>query len=86
MFSRLFKGFKRSTTTLPLGRWNTIVREKEVSSDFVSNAIERNAFWGNHDHCGSEICKTPIPQSTSKEQHKRKLLKMLDDPYFPYIL
>jgi hypothetical protein len=85
MLARLFKGFKRGTTTLPLGRWNTIVREKECSSDFVSNAIERNAFWGNHDHCGSEICKTPVPLS-KKEKQQKDLLKMIDDPHFPFIL
>jgi len=56
MFSRFFKGLTRKSTTLPLGRWNTIIREKESSSDFVSNAIERNAYWGNHDHCGRKMC------------------------------
>ena len=42
-------------------------------------------LWGNHDHCGSEICKTPVPLS-KKEQQKKDLLKMIDDPHFPFIL
>ena len=85
MLSRFFKGLTRKSTTLPLGRWNTITRENESSYEFVSNAIERNAYWGNHDHCGSEICKTPAPIS-KQEQKKKDVLKMFDDPHFPFIL
>jgi len=66
MFSRFFKGLTRKSTTLPLGRWNTIIREKESSSDFVSNAI-------------------PAPIS-KQEQKNKDVLKMFDDPHFPFIL
>ena len=65
MLIRLFKSFTKKTTSAPLGRWNTIVKESEPEIH-VKNAIERNAFWGNHDHCGSEICKTPIPPKTEE--------------------
>ena len=70
MLIRLFKSFTRKTTTAPLGRWNTIVKESE-SEIHVKNAIERNAFWGNHDHCGSELCKTPIPEKEIKNDSKQ---------------
>jgi hypothetical protein len=60
---RLFTRFFRSKTdisSLPLGRWNTISIPEEANREIlVRNAIEKNAYWGNHDHCGSEICKTP---------------------------
>ena len=82
MLIRLFKSFTRKTTSVaPLGRWNTIVKESD-SEDHIKNAIERNAFWGNHDHCGSEICKTPIPP----EKNKYKLEELMKDPLWPYVL
>jgi hypothetical protein len=79
MLIRLIKSFTRKTTTAPLGRWNTIVKEEEPDIH-VKNAIERNAFWGNHDHCGSEICKTPIPP---KKEELEKIIKdsKWNDPY-----
>ena len=43
MLIRLFKSFTRKTTSAPLGRWNTIVKESEPEIH-VKNAIERNAF------------------------------------------
>ena len=71
MLIRLFKSFTRKTTSAPLGRWNTIVKESEPEIN-VKNAIERNAFWGNHDHCGSELCKTPIiPEKNIKNNSKQ---------------
>ena len=72
MFIRLFRSLTKKSTTAPLGRWNTIVKEKEPEIH-VKNAIERNAYWGNHDHCGSEICKTPLP--IEEEKNLQKIIK-----------
>ena len=81
MLIRILKSFTRKNTTAPLGRWNTIVKESDSEAN-VKNAIERNAFWGNHDHCGSEICKTPIPP----KKKKYKLEELMKDPLWPYVL
>jgi len=70
MLIRILKSFTRKTTSAPLGRWNTIVKESE-SEIHVKNAIERNSYWGNHDHCGSELCKTPIPEKEIKNDSKQ---------------
>lgn len=88
MFSRIFTRFKAAPRNLPLGRWNTIMDEKKNKKEIISKAIDRNAHWGNHDHCGSELCKTPVPIAKSPPQAKdeNKPYKMMDDPYWPYIL
>jgi|TARA_B110000444_G_C18530828_1_gene451097 hypothetical protein len=81
MKSVFSKFFKRSSAQQHLGRWNTIVNEKETRN--VNNVIEKNIYWGNHDHCGSEVCKTP----TDNKIYDNKTLKFyLDDPYWPFIL
>ena len=60
MLSRFYKFFKPTKIT-HLGRWDTITHEeKKYNTDGV---IEKNAYWGNHDHCGSEVCKTPIKKA-----------------------
>jgi len=41
-----------------LGRWNTINKNSNDNLKLNSN-IEKNIFWANHDHCGSELCKIP---------------------------
>lgn len=80
MLIRLIKSFTRKTTTAPLGRWNTIVKEEEPDIH-VKNAIERNAFWGNHDHCGSELCQTPIPKKEEKN-----IETLMKDPNWQHTL
>lgn len=67
MFSRIIRHFTKKSSTGHLGRWNTIVKETE-NEIHVKNTIEKNAYWGNHDHCGSEICKTPIYEDYKQTQ------------------
>ena len=81
MKSVFSKFFKRSSAQQHLGIWNTIVNEKETRN--VNNVIEKNIYWGNHDHCGSEVCKTP----TDNKVCGNKTLKFyLDYPYLTFIL
>ena len=57
MLSRFYRLFKPTKLT-HLGRWDTITHEnKKYNTD---DFIEKNTYWGNHDHCGSEVCKIPI--------------------------
>ena len=69
-----------------LGRLGTIRNEK-VSSN-IDNNIEKNIYWGNHDNCGSELCKTPIKIDIKNEStiNKEKIQFYENDPYWPYVL
>ena len=64
-----------------LGRWSTIKNEK-IKESYVEDIIEKNTNWGNHDHCGSEVCKTPIVKSNVKYDMKT----IMEDPYWFYLL
>ena len=66
MLSRILANFTRSNTITHLGRWNTIIKETDKDIYHINKAIEKNAYWGNHDHCGSELCKTPTPYNNKK--------------------
>ena len=91
IFTRFFRS-KTDVSSLPLGRWNTItIPEKANSEILVRNAIEKNAYWGNHDHCGSEICKTPrefssMPKQNQSEYKQKDLIYYQNDPHWPFIL
>ena len=55
-------------------------------SDSKGLAKCKNCLPGTYsDLDGSEICKTPAPIS-KQEQKKKDVLKMFDDPHFPFIL
>ena len=86
MFARLNSVFKKTNRNLqlPLGRWGTIKSDK-VTEKKVEGIIEKNATSGNHDHCGSEICKTPTKDNNSNNV-KNKIKKYVDDPYLFYII
>tara|TARA_B100001057_G_scaffold459345_1_gene509410 strand:+ start:326 stop:577 length:252 start_codon:yes stop_codon:yes gene_type:complete len=83
MLSRLNTVFKKSSRNLqlPLGRWGTI-KTDEKNEKKVQERIEKNAISGNHDHCGSEICKTP----TKNDDYKDELKKFMKDPYWFYVI
>ena len=91
LVTRLFRT-KRDSPSLPLGRWNTIsIPEEENRDILVKNAIEKNAYWGNHDHCGSEICKTPvefetIPKQKQTKYNQKDLMFYQNHPHWPFIL
>ena len=69
-----------------LGRWATI-RDDKISSN-IDNNIEKNIYWGNHDHCGSELCKTPIKIDIKNKSmmNKEKMQFYENDPFWPYVL
>ena len=76
---------KRDSPSLPLGRWNTIsIHEEENRDILVKNAIEKNAYWGNHDHCGSEICKTPVEFETIPKRYRQDVFRTLDSKAMRY--
>ena len=83
MLARFNIVFKKSNRNLqlPLGRWGTI-KTDNINDNKVEEIIEKNATSGNHDHCGSEICKTP----TKDDSYKNELKKYIDDPYWFYII
>tara|TARA_B100000242_G_C42894330_1_gene414821 strand:- start:48 stop:251 length:204 start_codon:yes stop_codon:yes gene_type:complete len=67
MFTRLNSIFRKpnGNLQLSLGRWGTIKSDKVIEKK-VEEIIEKNATSGNHDHCGSEICKTPYKNKNKK--------------------
>ena len=83
MLSRFNISFRKTNRSLqlPLGRWGTI-KTDEKSEKKVQERIDKNATSGNHDHCGSEICKTP----TKDENYMNELKKYIEDPYWFHIL
>ena len=75
---------KQARKNIPnLGRWSAIINENVNEKD-IRNIIDKNANWGNHVHCGSEICKTHTKEINVKE--KNNTYSYLDDPYWPYVM
>ena len=78
-----FVGNKKTT---PLGRWDTISEENKDNEE-VKNAIEKNIYWANHDHCGGEICKTPNKEGDNKKANVKVTSTSKDkDPMWPFLL
>ena len=73
MLTRLNSVFRKTNRNLqlPLGRWGTIKSDK-VTEKTVEETIEKNVISGNHDHCGSEICKIPNNDMKSNNQKNSK--------------
>ena len=63
-----------------LGRWGTIIDDKDINHTKRNKSIEFNIDNANHDHCGSELCSK---QEVKKEE--KKLQFFFDDEY-PYII
>ena len=83
MLARVSGVFKKTNRNmqLPLGRWGTIKNESDNDKN-IQERIEKNATSGNHDHCGSELCKTP----TESKKNNENLKKIIEDPYLFYIM
>lgn len=64
-----------------LGRWGTIIDDKEKNTVKRDKSIEFNIDNANHDHCGSELCSK---QEVKKEKKEMKFF--FDDEYYPYII
>jgi len=78
--------FVGSKKTTPLGRWDTISEENKDNEE-VKNAIEKNIYWANHDHCGGEICKTPNKEGSIKKANvKIDSTSKDNDPMWPFLL
>jgi len=78
-----FVGTKKTT---PLGRWDTISNENKDNEE-IRNAIEKNIYWANHDHCGGEICKTPNKEDkVEKDRVNIDFKRYENDPMWPFLL
>jgi len=68
-----------------LGRWGTIIDDKEKNTVKRDKSIEFNIDNANHDHCGSELCsKQEVKKEVKKEEKEMKFL--FDDEHYPYII
>jgi len=64
-----------------LGRWGTIIDDKEKNTVKRDKSIEFNIDNANNDHCGSELCtKQEIKKNT------KDLKFFFDNEYYPYII
>ena len=78
-----YVGTRKAT---PLGRWDTISNENKDNEE-IRNAIEKNIYWANHDHCGGEICKTPNKEDkVEKDRVKIDYKQYENDPMWPFLL
>jgi len=78
-----YVGAKKTT---PLGRWDTISNENKDNEE-IRNAIEKNIYWTNHDHCGGEICRTPNKENKiEKDRVKIDFKRYENDPMWPFLL
>ena len=83
--SKLLRMFGRDTSskkTMLLGRWSTIFTDSEHEIK-NSESITFNIDSANHDHCGSEICKSVVVKETKKENNN---FNMTENEMFPFII
>ncbi len=85
LMSKLLKMFGRETSkkTMLLGRWSTIFTDSEYENK-NSDSITFNIDSANHDHCGSEICKSVAVKETKKKDKKN--FNMTESDMYPYII
>lgn len=63
--------FNKNKCIQELGRWSTTKNNK---------SIIKTIDFANHDHCGGELCKNPIPTEKKKKTYKD------DDYYIPFCM
>tara|TARA_Y100000816_G_C25544299_1_gene295067 strand:- start:30 stop:284 length:255 start_codon:yes stop_codon:yes gene_type:complete len=82
---KIAKMFGRETSkkSMLLGRWSTVFTDSEHENK-NSESITFNIDSANHDHCGSEICKSVVVKETKKE--KKNNFNMTENEMFPFIL
>ena len=76
-------GRETSKKSMLLGRWSTVFTDSEHENK-NSESITFNIDSANHDHCGSEICKSVVVKETKKE--KKNNFNMTENEMFPFIL
>lgn len=83
MLSLLLRKWAYQSKSLALGRWNTIYEGRTHEINLVNKAIEKNVYWANHDHCGGEICRTPLK---TKNKNNNQNYTSKEEYFLPYTM